>query len=102
MQIKNPVLHSLGHAVLVAGYVSLVATIMTHGEQLFKQDHSVLAPIAFLMLFVLSAAIVGALVLGRPAMMYLAGDRSGGMKFFGYTIGWLVLATLIVFLLNLK
>ena len=94
--------HSFGHALLVVLYTSGVASILFNGQKLFKPKDTVFAPIAALMLFVLSGAIVGALVLGRPVLLYLDGKKSEALKMFGYTVGWLALGTIIFFLLNLK
>jgi hypothetical protein len=94
--------HSFGHALLVVLYTSGIASVMFNSKTLFKQQDTVFAPIAILMLFVLSAAIVGALVLGRPILLYLEGKKSEALKMFGYTLGWLALSTFVFFLLNLK
>lgn len=98
MQIKNPVLHSLGHAVLVGLYVLGVATLMTNLEKNLPDGKSVLVPVGMLMLFVLSAAITGALVLGRPIFMYMDGQKKEALKFFGLTLGWMFVIILTVFL----
>lgn len=95
-------MHSFGHALLVVLYTSGIASIMFNSKTLFKQQDTVFTPIAILMLFVLSAAIVGALVLGRPILLYLDGKKPEALKMFGYTLGWLALATFAFFLLNLK
>ncbi|HEX5429522.1 MAG TPA: hypothetical protein VFX17_00390 [Patescibacteria group bacterium] len=98
MQNKNPVWQSLGHAFLVLVYVSIVAFIMSHGDQWFGQQDTGWTPIAILMLFVVSAAVTASLVLGRPALMYLDGRKKEALQFFGYTIGWLAVLTIIVFI----
>jgi len=53
-------------------------------------------PVAFLLLFVLSAAVVGALVLGKPALLYLDGEKKEALRTFFYTLGFLLLAVAIV------
>ncbi|MEJ0021466.1 MAG: hypothetical protein WDN47_02660 [Candidatus Doudnabacteria bacterium] len=93
----NPVAHSLGHAVLVLLYVTLVASIMNHGSVWFGQKDTAFTPILVLMLFVLSAAITSALVLGRPVLMYFDGQKKEALKFFGYTVGWMFALTVVVF-----
>ena len=80
--MKKDVTHSLGHAVLVLAYVSLVASIMNHGNTWFGPKDTAWTPVAMLMLFVLSAAITGSLVLGRPVMMFLDGQKKEAVKFF--------------------
>lgn len=93
----NPIVHSLGHAVLVLVYVSLVAQVMNHGTQWFGADDKAWTPVVVLMLFVLSAAITGSLVLGRPVLMYMDGKKKDALQFFGYTVGWLFVLTIVVF-----
>ena len=90
--------HSFGHAVLVVVYVSIVAWIMQHAQAWFRPGKTVLTPTAFLMLFVLSAAVVGSLVLGRPALMYAEGQKKEALQFFGFTVLWLFVLTIVAFL----
>ncbi|HTL39191.1 MAG TPA: hypothetical protein VL306_00010 [Methylomirabilota bacterium] len=96
--MKNKALHSLGHAVLVLAYVSLVAFVMSHANQFFGQKDTAFTPVVVLMLFVLSAAITGSLVLGRPALMYMDGQKKEAIQFFSYTVGWLFVLTIVAFI----
>ena len=54
---------------------------------------------AFLLLFVCSAAITGSLVLGKPVMLYLDNKKPEAIKFFLKTIGWLFLILIMVFII---
>lgn len=93
--IRTAFLCALGEVI----YVSLVATVMFIVGKLFgdKPDPDIIAPIAFLLLFVISAAVSGALILGKPVMLYLDGQKQDALKLFGLTIGWLVLFLFIAF-----
>src|SRR4051794_36507884 len=93
---------SLLSALGVVAYTAVIATTLNALQNHINQDTPVLAPILFLTLFVTSAAIVGALVLGRPIMMYLDGLKKEAVKMFSYTVGWLALAAIILVLLNIK
>ncbi|MDO8602105.1 MAG: hypothetical protein Q7R62_03205 [bacterium] len=97
--MKNKtILHSLGHAVLVFLYVSGVVWIISHGEAIFGgEPESVWVPIMMLMLLVLSVAVMGALVLGRPILLYLSGAKSEALRFFVYTLAWIFVIMLVVF-----
>ncbi len=95
--MKKYIIQSLGHAVLVGAYVSLVASIMSHGSIWFGEKDTAWTPVAVLMLFVLSAAITASLVLGRPLLMFLDGKKKEALQFFGYTVGWLFVVTILVF-----
>ncbi len=100
--MKNKsILRSLGHAILVFVYVSGVAGIMTHLEKPGVPDKSIWIPIMMLLLFVLSAAVVGVLILGRPILLYLEGAKRAAFKFFGYTLGWILVIIISIFLLHL-
>lgn len=98
MNYKNPIVHSLGHAVLVGVYVWAVASIMEHAQQWFGPMPNILAAVALLMLFVVSATIVGALVLGRPGLLYFNGQKKEALQFFAWTVGWLIVLTTVVFI----
>ena len=96
--MKNNVLHSLGHAVLVLVYVSLVALVMSNANHWFPGPDTWVTPIGVLMLLVLSASITGSLVLGRPVLMYMDGQKKEALTFLGWTIGWLFVLTVGVFI----
>ena len=97
MTEPKPIWHSLGHAVLVLIYVSAVSLVMSHGSTWFGQKDTAFTPVAVLMLFVLSAAVTGTLVLGRPILLYLDGKKNEALKFFGFTVIWLFILTIIIF-----
>lgn len=90
--IKRSLLNALG----TAAYVALIATTLQHGEVIFGKMNRTLGPIAFLMLFVLSATITGSLVLGKPVLMYMNGEKGEAVKLFLYTVGWLALCTVLL------
>lgn len=88
---------SLSNALGVAVYVGLVAYVMQHGERIFGKMQNFWGPFAFLMLFVVSAAVVGSLVFAQPVLYYLEDKKKEAVGLFAYTILWLILATVIVF-----
>jgi hypothetical protein len=98
--MKEP-LHALGHSILVLLYTSGVAWLLFNGQRIFGKVTSFWGPLALLMLFVLSATIVGSLVLGRPILLHLEGKKNEALRFFGYTVGWLAILTVIIFLARL-
>lgn len=100
--MKKPAtgLHSFAHAILAVLYISGVAWFLSNMKRIFGPGPSprgIWPPLLFLLLFVMSATIVGSLVLGRPLLMYLDGEKKEAVRFFGYTLGWLVLLTLLLF-----
>ena len=100
MKSTNIAVHSLGHALLVFLYTAGVAWLLFHGEQLFGRVHNFWAPVGLLLLFVLSANIVGTLVLGRPVLLYFNDKKTEALRFFGYTIAWIFVITVIVFVVH--
>ncbi len=98
--MKNYKLAPLIHAFGMSVYIVAVALILNFGDKIFGKMDNLLGPIAFLMLFVLSAAVVGALLLGKPLMMYLDGQKKEAIKMFGQTIMWFCILLVIIFLIQ--
>jgi hypothetical protein len=93
--IKLSFLLALGEG----AYITLVALLMTGTEKLFgsKPNPFIIAPIAVLLLLVISAAISGALILGRPAMLYLDGKKKDALQLFMLTVSWLTVFLILAF-----
>lgn len=85
-------------------YIFLVSQIMQNGEKLFGKEDSMFTPFAILLLFSLSAATVGGLVLGESIILFLNKKNSEGIMAAVYSVGWLgaytVLGLLILALVN--
>ena len=96
MNNKKLAVYALIISIGVFIYTAAVSLIMLNGDKIFGQTKTLSSPIAFLMLFVLSATIVGALVLGRPILFYLDGLKKEAVKLFIYTVGCLLALTIIV------
>ena len=77
-------------------YVSVVVWIMQNAERLFADQESFWIPVAMLLLFVLSAAITGLLVFGRPAYLFLSSQKFEALRLLFFTISWLVVIVIIV------
>ena len=75
--VRWAVIHSLG----VFIYTSLVVILMMKGQKIFGNANNYGSGIAILMLFVLSVAVVGSLVLLKPLMLYLDGLKKEAIKF---------------------
>ncbi len=90
---------SLAAALGTAIYVSLVAWFMTNAEKGFLgNEKTIWIPIVMLLLFVISAAVTGGLVLGQPAMLYADGKKKEAVKQFALTLGWLLAILILVFI----
>ena len=98
---KQALLHALG----TTAYIVLVASFMFYVSHTMRNTpDTILAPITLMLLLVMSAAITGFLVFGRPAMLYIEGKKKDALSFLGYTLGFLcaftVIAIIILFSLH--
>lgn len=86
-------LNSLG----TLAYIFAVVFLINNVQKLFGQPGNFWGPVALLLLFVVSAAIVGLLVLGRPGLFYFNGFKKEGIILLIYTIVFLLIITSIIF-----
>jgi hypothetical protein len=98
MKKHQLIVWSFVDAVAALLYIAAVAWLMSNAEHLFGKITSFWGPLAFLLLFVLSATIVGLLVLGRPIHLYLNDMKREAWRVLFFTVGWLILAAIVVFL----
>jgi hypothetical protein len=87
---------SLMNAFSVAVYVAAIAYLMQNGERFFGKTNNFFGGFAFLLLFVVSAAIVGYQVFGQPVTMYLDGKKKEAITMASQTIGWLTAIIVVV------
>jgi hypothetical protein len=101
---KTLVFKTLRNTAIAAVYIFLVSQIMENGDKIFGEVDNMFAPFAFLLLFSLSAAVVGGLVLGQSVILFLDKKNTEGTKATIYSIGWLgiytVLALIVLVLLR--
>ena len=88
----NPYLN----AFLASAYIAAVASFMYFGPKNIGPNDSVLAPIVFLSVFVLSAAVMGYLFLSRPLQLFLEGNKAEAVAFFLKTVATFAVVTLIL------
>jgi hypothetical protein len=97
--LKHAILNALGTVLYIAAIVSLVfyapKIVGSNGPD------TVLIPIGMLCLLVLSAALTGFLVFGRPVLWYLDGKKKEALSLLAWTLGVLLAITIIVFLVVL-
>lgn len=98
--MKKLVLTGFLHALGVAAYVAIVAFMMQNGEKVFGTMKTLLGPMAFLMIFVLSAAVTGSLVLGRSVLMYLENKKKEAVALFFIITGWIFVFIIAAFLIQ--
>jgi len=79
-------------------YISAVSWLISNAEHYFGNvpEPNFLIPVFMLMLFVVSATITGSLVLGKPLLMYIDGQKKEALKLLFCTLAWLVLLLFLV------
>lgn len=96
--VQRSFLNALGTVV----YITLIALGLTSLQKFVgNKPDSFFAPVLVLTLFVLSAGVTASLVLGKPVLMYLSNEKNEAIKLFTYTLGWLLIAVIILLLINL-
>jgi len=83
-------------------YITAISLFFSGAENLFGSSASneLLVPIVMLSLLVLSAAVTGSLVFGRPIIWYLNGSKKEAFRLLGWTLGSLfVFTALLIFIL---
>jgi hypothetical protein len=81
-------------------YIILVGMFMYYGTMMkIGRDNAFLAPIAMLFLFVFSASLTGFLMIGKPAQMYVDGNKKEALSLLTYTLVFFSIITLISIIL---
>lgn len=92
---KNPIIN----AFVASAYISLVASVLYYIPKVEgKVDDSVFAPIAFISLFTLSAAMMGYLFFFQPLQLYLDGEKQNALNLFLKTLAVFALITALIFI----
>lgn len=94
---KHPALN----AVAAAAYIVLIVTGMTYFIQAPNEPDGIMAPIAALSLFTLSAAVMGYLFVLQPLQMYLDGKKKEAVTYFTQTIGYFAGITVIILIISM-
>lgn len=96
--IKRGALHAFG--VLV--YIVLISFFMNNANDWFgENDRGILAPVSMLLLLVFSALVTGSLVLAKPIMLYLDGQKKESIKllfYTGFSIFVIIIVAFLIFL----
>ena len=99
---KDIATYAFINAILTSLYIGLVVSFLFYAPRYFHlvdKPDTVFAPIIMLMLFVFSAAITGTLVLGRPILWYMNGNKKDAIALFLYTLGVFFVILLISFVI---
>ena len=97
---KDILKHAFINSFLAALYIILVASFLFYGPRYFafaEKPDTVFAPIMMLMLFVFSASVTSALVLGRPILWYLDSRKEEAVILFLSTLSIFFIIILLAF-----
>lgn len=96
MKTSQITVHSLMQSLAVVVYIGLVAWIMQPAKIWFGEMDNWWGPVTFLLLFVVSAAMVGLLVFDRALYWYFDGSKPAAVKLVLFTVAWLVVITVLI------
>ncbi|MFA6495085.1 MAG: hypothetical protein WC246_01180 [Candidatus Paceibacterota bacterium] len=87
----------MGFAAAVVAYVAFVVVLMTNMESILGPGGpAFMGGVLILLLFVLSAAVVGSLIFGRPAYLYFSSAKRDGVILAASIMVWLLVFTVLV------
>ncbi len=79
---KSPLINALG----ATGYITLIASVLCYGPGKTFMIDGIIAPITFLSLFVLSAAMMGYFFLYQPTQLFFENKPKEAANFFLTTV----------------
>jgi hypothetical protein len=95
---KNPILNALG----ASGYIALVVSLLNFVSQTQSdKPDTAFAPVAFLSLFTLSAAVMAYLFFYQPLLLFIEGQKKQAVNLFIRTVGVFAVFTAVVWILLL-
>lgn len=92
---KNPIVNGLG----ALAYIVTITLIIYFGTKNLPKEDTILAPIAMISLFTLSAAVMGYIFGLQPIQLYLDGKKKEAVQLFLKTMMVFGLLTSIILLL---
>ena len=95
---KKIIKTALLNAVATTIYIIGVVTLMSYASSSGINGPELLAGVVMLLLFVISAAVTSLLVFGRPVLWYLDGKKKEALSLLGYTLGFLFIIAVLIFL----
>ncbi|MDO8516412.1 MAG: hypothetical protein Q7S28_04120 [bacterium] len=90
---KNIIKFGFLHAGATTAYIALLVLSIHYAVSFFESrgaEETILMPMVMLLLFVISAAITGFAVFGRPVMWYMDGKKKEAIALLAWTLGALM------------
>ncbi len=98
--MKQVYKESFIYSILAVFYIALVALLLNNGEKIFGKADTLLSAMALLLLFVLSALVMGVLLIGKPLMLYLDGEKKSAVYMVLVSVGYLILYLIIALIVS--
>lgn len=92
---KNPFLNALS----ATGYIALIVTMLTLAERTGQRPNQFIAPLGFISLFTLSAAVMGYIFGYQPLLLLIDGKKKPAVQLFLQTVGVFGFVTFLIFVL---
>lgn len=103
MTKKQIIIRGFLDALGVAAYVTVFAWVVNNMANWFGSGPSGwMAPALMLLIFIISACVTGSLVLLKPVLLYMEGQKKESVQLFVYTLGFLVILAFIIALIVLR
>jgi len=92
---RDLLLKALRNTTGAALYIFLVSQLMANGSALFGKEDNSLMPFVLLLLFSLSAAVVGGLIFGQSLILFFENKKKESVQAAVYSVSWLGIYTLL-------
>lgn len=92
---RDLLLKALRNTTCAALYIFLVSQLMANGSALFGKEDNSLMPFVLLLLFSLSAAVVGGLIFGQSLILFFENKKKESVQAAVYSVSWLGIYTLL-------
>lgn len=101
---NNPKLIALAQAVCLTAYIMLVALFMKSLQNWFgpQKDDPILAPMIFLLMFIISALVSSSIMLAYPVILFFKGKRKTAIKIVLMSTGWLAVFLIAIMLIAIN
>lgn len=90
---KHPILNALA----AEAYIVFIGLVFTFGEKYAPREDTLLAPMAVISLFTLSAAVMGYVFCWQPGQLYFDGKKKQAVNLFLQTVGAFGVITMLLF-----
>ena len=97
---KKILFRTFRNTIGAAAYIYVISQVLNNGSVIFGNGRGseIVGPFLLLLMFVLSAAIVGGLVFGESVIQFVNKKTKDGVLAAVYSVGWLFVYTLICIL----